>query len=135
MMSTGGRLMERGVVMARIASFCLALRRGSSCSSHCLWHRRENLHGLQTHKCALPTQLPLTEIETSVSELELLDKQILFMSCVILGTKDFLSYNSQENSENCEIYTQYSKMLTIARNKLRIVRYKLRFPKCQFVIV
>ncbi len=78
-MSTGGRLMERGVVMARIASFCLAFKRGSSCSSHCLWHRGERTTYI------LATQLPLTQTETSVSEPVLLDKQILFMTGVLLG--------------------------------------------------
>lgn len=48
MIRMGGKGIEMGVVMARMASFCLAFRRGSNCSSHCLRAERGWRHFLMT---------------------------------------------------------------------------------------
>lgn len=55
MMRMGGRGTETGVVMAKMASFCLAFRRGSSCSSHCLQPEEESKLAVSARLLTLQT--------------------------------------------------------------------------------
>lgn len=102
MIRTGGSCIESGVVIARTASFCLAFSRGSNCSSHCLYKRRQQSLKTEAVTIHCQSEMKWAKISKTLKKLKSLYDTVLLafwrtLKQINKSSKTITCFKSQKN--------------------------------------